>query len=296
MPRVSMKELLGDALERGYAVGYFESWSMESLEGVAEAAEEERSPVIIGFGGSVTEPGWLESPGIDLVAGMSDALASRATVPVSTIVNEAVCFEQVERAVKCGVDIVSMDTSSLPFEENAAVTRRIVELAHPAGVAVEAELGHLPMGMEGLPDEGECSTTDSYQAAEFIKRTGIDALAVSVGNVHVLADGKATIDVERIGRVRDAARVPLVIHGGTGFPDGAVAEAIASGVAKFNVGAVLKQSFLRGVAEAGREMESTKRFIMLGSRQGEDPLSAGRVRMKEEVKRLMRIYGSSGKA
>ncbi len=296
MPRVSMKELLGDALERGYAVGYFESWSMESLEGVTEAAEEERSPVIIGFGGAVTEPGWLGSLGIDLVAGMGDTFASRASVPVSTIVNEAVRFEQVERAVNCSVDIVSMDTSHLPFEENAALTRRIVELAHPAGVAVEAELGHLPMGMKGLVDEGECSMTDPDEAAEFVGRTGIDALAVSVGNVHVLTDGKATIDVERIGHLRDAVRVPLVIHGGTGFPDGAVGEAIASGVAKFNIGAVLKQSFLQGMAEAGHEMGRAKRFIMLGSRHEEDPLSAGRLRMKEEVKRLMRIYGSSGKA
>ena len=122
------------------------------------------------------------------------------------------------------------------------VTRRIVEAAHAIGAAVQAEFGELP-DASGEMGGGGGHLTDPAQAARFFDETGIDALAVSVGNVHTLTRGKANIDWARLAAIHQAVPLPLVIHGGTGFPDEAIPQAVALGVAKFNYGTVLKRSF-----------------------------------------------------
>ncbi|MGQ9629370.1 MAG: class II fructose-bisphosphate aldolase [bacterium] len=293
MPLVDMRELLKDALKGKYAVGYFESWNMESLLAVVEAAEEEMSPVIIGFGAVGADRRWLEEGGIRILASLGLSVAQGASVPVSLIFNEASDFGQVVQAIKCGFNAVTMDSAHQPFEENVAITKKIVEIAHQVGVSVEAELGVLPVGAEGVFEEREPSFTDPEEASAFVDRTGVDALAVSIGNVHLLVGREARVDVERLGRIRDLVKVPLVIHGGSGFPEREVKRVIEHGVAKFNVGTILKKAFWDGLLG---ERIDTAGYLTLGSRKASDVLSIGRLKIKEEVKRLIKVYGSAGKA
>ncbi len=296
MPLVSMRQMLQDARDKNYAIGYFESWNLESLDAVIESAEELRSPIIIGFGGGALEQNWLNTIGLRVLASMGVTVAQEATVPVALILNEVINFEQIVQGIKYGFNVVMMDNSHLSFEENVERTRKIVKLAHPAGVGVEAELGQLPTGVKDKSRQEDASLTDPMEAARFVMETGVDALAISCGNVHVLIEDKATIDLDRLERIHKLVDIPLVIHGGTGFPDEDVGEVIKLGVAKFNVGTILKQSFIEGMKERMDRPGGISEYIVLGSREKEDILSSGRLKMKETIKGLLKTYRSIGKA
>jgi fructose-bisphosphate aldolase class II len=154
---------------------------------------------------------------------------------------------------------------------------------------VEAEVGQLP-DASGEMGHAIGQATDPAQAADFVRQTGIDALAVSVGNVHILTRGQAAIDWERLAAIHQAVSLPLVIHGGTGFPDAGIAPAIRLGVAKFNIGTVLKQEFLAGLAEAIGSLPAPVSYQqVLGSRKPADVLQQGKERMKAEVTRRLRL-------
>ena len=287
---VPFKDLLADALAGGYAVGYFEAWDVYSLEAVLEVAEAEGAPVILGFGGVMMEQGWLDGGGLERLGALGLATAKAARVPVSFILNEVLTFDQVVRGMQAGFNAVMLDTSELPYEENVRLTWQVVQVAHALGVGVEAEVGALP-DASGEMGGGTGRKTDPEEAARFVQETGVDALAVSVGNVHTLTDGRAVIDLERLVAIHQAVDVPLVIHGGTGFPDEAVAAAIALGVAKFNLGAVLKQAFLAGLKEATLALPPEVSFHQaIGSRKETDVLQQGKLRMKAEVARRLRLY------
>jgi ketose-bisphosphate aldolase len=246
---IPFNQLLSDAQAGGYAVGYFEAWDLYSLEAVLEAAEAENAPVILGFGGVMMEPRWFDSGGLERLGALGLATARAARVPVSLILNEVTTFAQVVRGIQTGFNAVMLDTSDLPYHENVGLTQRIVEMAHAVGVGVEAEVGMLP-DASGEMGGGAGRLTDPDEAARFVSETGVDALAVSVGNVHTLTDGQADIDLERLAAIHQAVSLPLVIHGGTGFPEEAISQVIPLGVAKFNFGVVLKQAFLAGLTEA----------------------------------------------
>ncbi len=286
---VPFKDLLADAQAGGYAVGYFEAWDGYSLEAVLEAAEAENAPVILGFGGVMMEPNWFEGGGLERLGALGLTAAQRAKVPVSFILNEVGTYELIVRGIQAGFNVVMLDSSDLPYREHVQLTRQVVQTAHAVGVAVEAEVGELP-DASGDMGGGTGRMTDPDEAARFVDETGIDALAVSVGNVHTLIDGQAAIDLERLEAIHQAVSVPLVIHGGTGFPEEAIAPAIARGVAKYNVGAVLKGAFLAGLAEAVAVLpQEASVHQVMGSRKEADVLQQGKARMKEEVTRRMRL-------
>lgn len=293
MPLVSMRTILEEARQRKYAVGYFESWDLPSLETVLEAAEEMASPVIMGFGCSMANQNWLNNGGLEYLAALGRIAASQAKVPASFILNETLDFQQVEMGIKYGFNAVMMDTSHLPFEKNLEFTRKIVEIAHPADVCVEGELGRLP----DASGSSKSSLTDPEQAAQFVEETNVDALAVSIGNVHCLTEGEALIDFDRLRQIKKVVRIPLVIHGGTGFPKDSVRKVIELGVAKFNVGTVLKNSFLEGIKERLQEAPGDLDVHkIIGSRRGEDLFTLGREQVKEVIKSLLQLYGSVSKA
>jgi ketose-bisphosphate aldolase len=293
---IPFNQLLSDAQAGGYAVGYFEAWDLYSLEAVLEAAEAENAPVILGFGGVMMEPRWFDSGGLERLGALGLATARAARVPVSLILNEVTTFAQVVRGIQTGFNAVMLDTSDLPYHENVGLTQRIVEMAHAVGVGVEAEVGMLP-DASGEMGGGAGRLTDPDEAARFVSETGVDALAVSVGNVHTLTDGQADIDLERLAAIHQAVSLPLVIHGGTGFPEEAISQVIPLGVAKFNFGVVLKQAFLAGLTEAiGTLPSQINAHQVMGSRKGADVLQQGKLRMREEVAwriRLMRPNLSS---
>ncbi|MHB9131647.1 MAG: class II fructose-bisphosphate aldolase [Armatimonadota bacterium] len=297
MPLIPMRDMLRSALAGGYAVGYFEAWDQYSLEAVLDAAEELRGPVILGVGGSMMHQQWFTDGGLQRLAALCRATAETAIVPVSLILNEVLAFEHITRGLDWGFNAVMLDTSELPFEENVAVTRRVVAAAHTLGVDVEAEMDRLPDASGMMGDPQASPLTDPATAARFVEETGIDALSVSIGNVHILTDGEAQIDFEHLARIRQAVDIPLVVHGGTGFPDSAIPRAIALGVAKFNIGTILKQRYLDGVCEAIAQLPAKPNAQeSVGSRKTGDVFQAGKEYIKAEVMRRMTLYGSAGKA
>jgi ketose-bisphosphate aldolase len=296
MPVDSMKAMLDRAIAGGYALGYFEAWDGYSLEAVLEAAEEERSPVILGFGGMMADTGWLDTGGVEMLGAMGSVVARRARVPVCLLLNEAQTLEQTLRGMDAGFNAVMLDTSAWPWEKAVDAVGRLVRTAHARNVTVEAELGRLPDATAGGIDASAAQLTDPAQAAQFLAATGADCLAVSIGNVHLLTAHYAPVDMARLEAIYRQAAVPLVIHGGTSFPPEAVPRAIANGVAKFNVGTVLKKTFLQGAVKAlGATPDSLDVHSVLGSHKDTDFLVAGKTAMKDKVRELMRLYGSSGR-
>lgn len=297
MPLTPLRELLGAALRGGYAVGYFESWDQYSLEAVLESAEELHSPVVLGFGGSMMNQGWFNKGGLKRLGALGRAAAEDSRVPVAYLLNEVETLDDINLGIDCGFNSVMLDTSGLSIEDNIRATREVVEVAHVRGVDVEGECGTLPDASGSMGHGSESHLTDPDEAARYVRETGIDALSVSIGNVHVLTDGRSEVDFDLLARIRDAAAVPLVLHGGTGFPDDAVARAIQLGVAKINVGTILKLLYLDTIRKATAELPAFCDVqSLVGSRKPEDILTRAKERMKDEIKRRIVVYGSAAKA
>ena len=288
--------MLKQALVGGYAIGYFEAWDQYSLEAVVEAAEEVRSPAIIGFGASTTKQSWLLKNGIENLSTLAYQMSKRSSVPTSVLFNEAQTFEEIKISIANGCNAVMLDSSHLSFPENVSCTKKVVDYAKPLDVAVEAELGRLPNIASPITEES--IYTDPQEAAEFVEATGVDALAVSVGNVHLQLDEDkdANIDLELLERIRRLVNVPLVMHGGSGFPESVIKEAISFGIAKFNVGTCLKREFLLGAQMALAKVGNLHVQKIIGSREESDIMLAAKKKMKKEVIRLMNLYGSVKKA
>jgi len=292
MPLVPFTDLLNDARQGGYAVGYFEAWDSYSLEAVLEAAELERSPVVLGFGCLLLDQGWLDDGGIEIFGALGRVVAERSQVPVSLLLNEAHTLEHAVRGIEAGFNAVMLATTEA---ETIAV---LAQIAHEHEVAVEGELDSLPDGNpEGEIDESHASLTDPDLAAAFVQATHVDALAISIGNVHTLEANVAQVDLDRLGMIQRVVGVPLVIHGGSGFPAGAIPAAIARGVAKFNVGTALKRAVLEGLSAGVRGFpEGASPHELIGSHKSSDLLEAAKPRLVEKVRSLTRLYGSAGRA
>jgi ketose-bisphosphate aldolase len=296
MPLVSLLDLLRNARREGYGVGYFEAWDSASLEAVLEAAEEEAAPVILGFGGMMADAAWLDNGGVELLGAMGRVVAERARVPVSLLLNEAQSFDQAARGVEAGFNAVMLDTSAWGWEQATESVERLARLAHARDVAVEAEVGRLPdAGADGI-DTSRAQRTDPAQAAAFLAATGVDCLAVSIGNVHLLAAPDAAVDLALLEAIHRQVSVPLVLHGGTGLPPGCIQGAIACGVAKFNVGTILKRSFLQALRQTvSRWPPSVNVHDVLGSHKDVDLFTQAKAAMKASVRERIRLYGGSGR-
>lgn len=294
---VPLPHLLARAQEGGYALGYFEAWDSYSLEAVIEAAEAENAPVILGFGCMMVSETWLDTGGIEILGSLGQTLAARTSQPVALLLNEAHTYQQCLAGIQAGFNAVMLDTSTWQVEAATEQVRELVRVAHAQYVAVEAELGHLPDATEQGIDASLASLTDPEEAASFVERTGVDCLAVSIGNVHLLTHGLAQIDLTRLAAIHEHTSVPLVIHGGTGFPPEAVPAAIHHGVAKFNVGTVLKKTYMAGIRESVLSLDgSANVHDVLGSHREQDYLLAGKKAMKAKVQEFLQLYGSSGHA
>lgn len=295
MPLVAMTQLLAEARGGGYAVCYCESWNLESLQAVVEAAEETGSPVITGFnGGFLCHPERSTPEKLAYYAGVTLALRE-TSVPVALLLNETDDSSQIERGIRMGFNAVMVENERLEPAAYRELVRRTVGLAHAAGASVEAALGHLPDASGGNHHDAEI--TDPAAARSFTRDTGIDALGVSVGNVHILTRGKVPIDLGALARVRDAVQVPLVLHGGTGIAPEQITPCVRLGVAKINFGTGLKQVYLAAVQEAlarYREPMSPHPFIGMGGT--DDILMAGREAVKQKVRELMTLCSSAGRA
>jgi ketose-bisphosphate aldolase len=294
MSLVPMRALLRQAVKDGYAVGYFESWDCYSMEAVIAAAEATQSPAILGFGAAVADQDWLDRYGVEDLALNARRMAERAAVPTAVLFNEARSLSQIQSALDAGVNAVMLDSSELPFDANMEATAKVVELARRYGADVEAELGHLP---EAINPDIHGSLTDPEQAATFVAATGVDALAVSIGNTHLVLDGAVDVDLEHLAKLGTAVGIPLVLHGGSGIGPDAVRAAVKLGVAKFNVGTRIKRIYLEGV-RAGLPPSAgiTDVHPYVGSHAASDICVSGANALSAAVTELIHLYGSAGKA
>jgi fructose-bisphosphate aldolase class II len=190
-----------------------------------------------------------------------------------------------------GFNVVMVDTSAWDTPRATTAVAALTRAAHARGVAVEAELGRLPDAVEHGIDDSQAALTDPDQAAAFVAATGVDCLAVSIGNVHLLTNGYAPVDMAHLERIYARARVPLVIHGGTSFPPAQVPRAIAAGALKFNVGTILKKVYLDGLRASVEALPpSPNVHDLMGSHKATDLARAGQTRMTAKVRELIRLY------
>lgn len=297
MPLVEMPRLLCHARENGYAVGYFEAWNLESLLAVREAAERSASPVIIGFNGKfLGNPARRVAEDVFVYGSLGRAVAERSAVPMALILNEADDMDLLLAGLDAGFTVVMHEGCAL--ERSITLNRRLVKAAHARGASVEAELGELPTteGNGGAVRGG--AVTDPAEAESFVARTGVDALAVSVGNVHVLETGKSSIDFELLAQLLARVPVPLVLHGGTGIGEDSLRRAIAMGVSKVNVGTALRRAFISSLRDYLRDhdVDRLDPGEVTSTGGSLDMLAAARARVAAEVERLMAVFGSAGKA
>ncbi|MEM2642958.1 MAG: class II fructose-1,6-bisphosphate aldolase [Candidatus Bathyarchaeia archaeon] len=303
---VTNKELLLKAQKEAYAIGAFNIQNLESLLAVVEAAAEEKSPVIV----AVT-PSAIKYGGLNYLARLVKTAAETTPVPMSLHLDHGEDLETVKKCLEAGFTSVMIDGSNLPFEENVALTKRVVDVAHQKGVSVEGELGRLAGVEEKTVEKREAVLTDPKEAEEFVKRTGVDALAVSIGTSHgaYKFKGEPQLDFERLKQIRERVKVPLVLHGASsvpqwiiekatkygaelsgakGIPEEHIRKAISLGITKINIDTDLRLAFT-----------ATVREVLANSPKEFDPrkiLGPAKEVMKEVVKAKMRLFGSSGKA
>jgi ketose-bisphosphate aldolase len=295
MPLAAIGPMIERAVAGRYAVGYFESWNLESLQGVVDAAERARAPIIVGFNGDfLSRPSRREAERLPWYASLGRAAAESAAVPCGLIFNECPRDDWVRAAIAAGFNLVMLADPDAPYADYERRVAEVTALAHTRGVAVEAELGELPCGTAEPKHHGG-SLTDPRQAAAFVDATRIDLLAVSAGNVHIQLGGAQGLDLDRIAAIREAASVPLVLHGGTGIAPEALAAAIALGVAKVNFGTYLKQSYLQAVRTALRS-EQPDPHQLLGIGGPDDVMVAGRAAVRDAVLARIDVLGCRGRA
>lgn len=284
MPLVHLSDMVNHAYRHNYAVGAFGVDNQHFLEGVMQAAENCRAPVILNLIES-----HFSSDSFDLFAPSVVAAARRAAVPVAIHFDHGTSKATAERAISAGCNAVMVDTSMLSFSENLYQTREVVSMAHACGVAVEGELGYVP-GVEGESAEehpGELAYTSAVEAKAFVERTGVDCLAISIGTVHGHVKGAPKLDYNRLAKIHEAVAVPLVIHGGTGLTDEQYRRIISHGVAKIN--------YYTGLADVSAQR--LRENVAANQNGGFNGLLANvREAVRQEAERLMRVWGCGGRA
>jgi fructose-bisphosphate aldolase class II len=301
------KELMAAARQGKYAVGAFNINNLEFLQAITAAAEELGSPAIIAL-----SEGAIKYAGFRNIVSMVRLIAEEKKVPISLHLDHGKDMDVIVKCIEGGFTSVMIDGSALPFEENIAVTAKVVEMARPKGVSVEGELGKLA----GIEDnvsvaERDAMLTDPAQAEEFVKRTGVDALAIAVGTSHgaYKFKGDANLALDRISEIASRVKTLLVLHGASGVkqenvdlankfgaaikgakgvPDAAIVEAIRRGISKVNIDTDMRIAFTayvrKALSEKPEEIDPRK------------VLGPGREAIAAVVREKIKLFGSEGKA
>jgi fructose-bisphosphate aldolase class II len=284
MPLVSMKEMLIKAKAEGYAVGQFNLNNLEFTQAILQAAEAEKSPVILG----VSEGAARYMSGFKTVVKMVEGLMEdlKVTVPVAIHLDHGSSFEKCKEAIDAGFTSVMIDASHHSFEENVEITSKVVEYAHSKGVSVEAELG--TVGGQEDDVSGSIIYADPAECKELVERTGIDCLAPALGSVHGPYKGEPNLGYKEMEEIGQATGLPLVLHGGTGIPTHDIQKSVSLGTAKINVNTENQITSAKAVREAlaAKPNEYDPRKYMGPAREA----------IKETVIGKMREFGSSNQA
>jgi fructose-bisphosphate aldolase, class II len=285
MGLVSMKEMLNNGLKEGYAVGQFNINNLEWTQAILSAAEEEKSPVILG----VSEGAARYMGGFTVITSMVKALIDEMaiTVPVAIHLDHGSSFDKCKAAIDAGFTSVMIDASHFSFEENVKITQQVVEYAHKRGVSVEAELGTVGGQEDDVIADGVIYA-DPNECKELVNLTGIDCLAPALGSVHGPYKGEPKLGFKEMEIICKTIELPLVLHGGTGIPTDQIKKSISLGTAKINVNTENQIAFTkaaRATLNADLDIYDPRKFI-----------GPGREAIKETVIGKMREFGSSGKA
>lgn len=234
MPLVTLADVLQPALKQGYAVAGVVTLGWEDMRAYVAAAEAEHCPIILQAG-----PGCREHTPLPVIAAMFRYLADNASVPVVAHLDHGYSMAECREAIDCGFTSVMFDGSRKPLQHNIDETAAIVEMAHAAGVSCEGEIGFV-----GYADGEQSSGTNATEAGRFAAETGVDAMAISVGNVHLQQDSESRLDEDRIKTIESLCQVPLVIHGGSGVSaEQRHSLSKGSAICKFNIGTELRMAF-----------------------------------------------------
>lgn len=284
MALVSMTNLLAAAKAKKYAVGQFNMNNLEFTQAIVDAAAEERSPLIFG----VSE-GALKYMGLEYTVAMAKVAADKYDIPVVLHLDHGSSFDVVMKCIRAGFTSVMFDGSHYPFEENIALTKKVVEAAHAVGVSVEGELGTIG----GVEDDLSVAEEDAQfakpeEAIRFWEETRVDALALAVGTAHGIYKGEPRIRYDIIEAVASKIEAPIVLHGGSGVPDESIRKSISHGVGKINVNTenqVACTETLRNILIAKPDLIDPRKY-----------LGPARDAIKEVVKTKIRLFGSNNQA
>ncbi|MEG0443344.1 MAG: class II fructose-1,6-bisphosphate aldolase [Carnobacterium sp.] len=281
---VSMTDMLNKALEGKYAVGQFNINNLEWTQAVLEAAEAEKSPVILG----VSEGAAKYMGGSKVVAAMTEALMEtmNITVPVALHLDHGSSYDNCKEAIDAGFSSVMIDNSAYPIDENISATKKVVEYAHSKGASVEAEVGTVGGTEDGVT--GGVSYADAQECLRMVKEANVDALAAALGSVHGDYEGEPVLGFDEMKEISELTNAPLVLHGGSGIPEFQIKKAIENGHSKINVNTELQQVWTAAVRE---KLNSDDKVY--------DPrkvIAPGKEKIVEKVKETMQRFGSSNKA
>lgn len=280
---ISSKTMLKKAQQEGYAVPAFNIHNLETLQVVVETAAELRSPLIV-----AGTPGTFSYAGTSNIVAIATELAKAWNHPLAIHLDHHEKIEDIESKVAQGVRSVMIDGSHLPFADNIALVKNVVDYCHRYDVSVEAELGRLGGQEDDLVVEGKDALyTHPEQAREFIDRTGIDSLAVAIGTAHGLYTAEPKLDFDRLAQIRQRVDIPLVLHGASGLPTQDIQRAISLGICKVNVATELKIAFsdaLKSYFSAHVNANDPRHYMV--------PAKAA---MKEVVRKVIADCGCEGK-
>lgn len=276
---VNLNDVLYDAQKNGYAIGLFNTTDTDMLEGAIAAAEELRSPIIIGTAEVLLPFGELK-----LIAPSLISAAKRASVPVVVHYDHGLTFERCMEALKLGFSSIMFDASAKERNTNIKETKEIVKIAHSFGASVEGEIGHVG---EGSAEDN--NNTNMYtlpeEALEYITATGVDACAVAIGTAHGAYKSAPKLDFKRLAEIHEAVLQPLVLHGGSGLSDDDFRNSIKYGISKVNIFTDICNAGAEAMAKGIKE---NKGYLEIRNEKTEA--------IKEEVKKKIRLFGSEGRA
>lgn len=281
MTLASTRELMRTAAAAGTGIGAFNVIHLETAEALVAGAERANLPVILQISQNCAD----YHGGLEPIGWATLAIARRAAMPVAVHLDHAERPELVGEAIELGFGSVMFDGGALPYDENVEITTAVAARARAAGVYIEAELGEVG-GKDGAHAPGV--RTDPDEARAFVEATGVDALAVAVGSSHAMLDRSASLDIELIGRLRDALRgiggadVPLVLHGSSGVADDVITQAVRAGMTKINVSTHLNGFFTRAIRETLAADET-----LVDSRKY---LKPAREAVAQEAARMLRLF------
>lgn len=291
MAIVSMKDILKKAKEGGYAVGSYNAYDIATIRAVLNAAEKEKSPVIL-----CHAPVHFKFNSLGSVANVMKYEAQKANVPVALLLDHGYEVETCFEAMDEGLNAVMMDASAKSYEENVALVAEVVERAHSMGCHVEGELGHVTRpksgGAEGDDDDSiiddKSLYTDPQRAKDYVEKTGVDALAVAFGTAHGVYLKKPELDLERLAEIRATVDVPLVMHGGSGLSEEDIRGAVKAGIQKINY--YTGMALCGGMAVKAMAQAKEDRLFY------HEVLVESITSMEADVAASMRLFGSAGKA